>query len=143
MATHLEGGLHLHCAHTPLFLVSPPPISPLFLLPFGRLASPAGTITSGCFSTSFPSSSSSASLCSTCSSGWWWRTSTSVGSTRKPRRPGDVRRNGCGVWRKSAGVRRYTCLVGRQRYNHNLSETCLLPTPISTFLLITWFPSGW
>ena len=71
------------------------------------------TTTRGCCSTSSPSCSSSASSCSTCSWASWWRTSTSAGSTRRPRRRGGARRSGCGAWRRSAGVSGWPRRAGR------------------------------
>lgn len=101
-----------------------------------HLTSPSRTITLGCFSTSSPSCSSSASSCSTCLSGWWWRTFTSAGSTRRRRRPGVGRRSAWDAWRKSAGVRRYTCLVGRLRYKPK--SFWALPAPKAR---LSFFPS--
>lgn len=86
--------------------------------------SPCPTTTPGCCSTSSPSCSSSASSCSTCSWASWWRTFTSAGSTRRPRRRGGARRSGSVAWRGSAGVR-----PSRWRWP---VATCASPSPPST-----------
>lgn len=59
----------------------------------------------GCCCTSSPSCWLSVSSSSTCLWALWWRTSTSVASTRRWRRPNGGRRNASVAWRRRGEVR--------------------------------------